>query len=73
VLLTSRKEVDIEEELEYIPEPATICLETGAVDSDIRTYVRERLDQDKGLKRWQRDPEIRKQIEDVITSKSNGM
>lgn len=74
VLLTSRKEVDIEEALEDVVAPDDgICLESRLVDRDIRTYVQERLAKDKSFKRWQRDSEIKKEIEGTLGRKANGM
>ena len=52
MLFTSRHEIDIEEELDYLPKPARICLETDAVDHDIQAYVADRLENDKSLSRW---------------------
>jgi hypothetical protein len=74
VLLTSRKEVDIEEALEDVVAPdGGTCLESRLVDRDIRTYVQERLAKDKSFKRWQRDSEIKKEIEGTLGRKANGM
>jgi hypothetical protein len=74
VLLTSRKEITIEEDLEDIitPDDQT-CLESHVVDKDIRTYVQGRLAKDKSFKRWQRDLEIRGEIERTIGRKAHGM
>ncbi|RMZ18031.1 hypothetical protein D0860_00076 [Hortaea werneckii] len=67
VLVTSRREVDIEDALEdlVLPENKT-CLESSLVDADIRTYVHERLTVDKSFRRWQRDPGIREEIERTL-------
>jgi hypothetical protein len=74
ILLTSRKEVDIEEALEDVVGPdGWTCLESRLVDKDIRTYVQERLAKDKSFKRWQRDSEIKKEIEGTLGRKANGM
>lgn len=74
VLLTSRKEVGIEEALEDVVAPdSRTCLESRLVDRDIRIYVQERLAKDKSFKRWQRDLEIKKEIEGTLGRKANGM
>ena len=74
VLLTSRKEIMIEEALEDIVPPNNrTCLESHLVDKDIRTYVQERLAKDKSLKRWQKDSEIREEIEGTLGRKAHGM
>jgi hypothetical protein len=74
VLLTSRKEVMIEEALEdIVPPDNRSCLESHLVDTDIRTYVQERLAKDKSFKRWQRDSEIRGEIERTLGRRAHGM
>ena len=74
VLLTSRKETKIEEALEDIVPPNNwTCLESRLVDKDIGTYVEERLAKDKSFKRWQRDSEIREEIERTLGRKAHGM
>ena len=74
VLLTSRKEVEIEEALEDVVAPdGGTCLESRLVDRDIRTYVQERLAKDKSFKRWQRDPETQGEIEKALGRKAHGM
>ncbi|KAK1047098.1 hypothetical protein LTR74_017830 [Friedmanniomyces endolithicus] len=74
VLMTSRKEVDIQEGLEeLVPHHSTTCLESHQVDSDIRTYVRERLSTDKAFGRWQTDRIIRGEIEMTLGRKARGM
>ncbi|KFY91992.1 hypothetical protein V498_05197 [Pseudogymnoascus sp. VKM F-4517 (FW-2822)] len=74
VLVTSRKERDIESSLEEIVnEECIICLQHQVVDKDIQTYVRQRLSNDKGLKKWQEDVEIRQEIETALMEGSCGM
>ncbi|KAI7519891.1 hypothetical protein KC331_g20486, partial [Hortaea werneckii] len=75
MLVTSRTEaVDVEDALEdlVLPESRT-CLESHLVDEDIRTYVHERLTKDKSFRRWQRDPEIQKEIEQTLGKQACGM
>jgi hypothetical protein len=50
LLMTSRKERDIENSLEgYVKEEDTVCLQRNVVDKDIQRYVQQRLSDDKGL------------------------
>jgi hypothetical protein len=74
VLMTSRKEVSIEEALEdIVPPDNQTCLESHLVDKDITTYVQERLARDKSFKRWQKDAEIQGEIERTLGRKAQGM
>ncbi|KFY32241.1 hypothetical protein V493_00374, partial [Pseudogymnoascus sp. VKM F-4281 (FW-2241)] len=74
VLVTSRRERDIESSLEdIVNRECVICLQHQVVDKDIQTYVRQRLSDDKGLKKWQKDAEIRHEIETTLMEGSRGM
>jgi hypothetical protein len=74
LLVTSRKERDIESSLENIVDSQnTICLQSGLVDKDIFKYVRQRLSVDKRLSKWQKDPEIRHEIEMALMKGAHGM
>lgn len=74
VLLTSRKEVEIEEALEdVVPPGRRTCLESHLVDRDIRTYVQERLMRDKDFRRWQEDSNLKQEIEKTLGRKAHGM
>ena len=74
ILLTSRKEVDIEDALEpLLPRGCSIGLESDVVDTDILKYVIERLTKDKHFRRWQNDREMREEIENTLTSNAHGM
>lgn len=74
VLLTSRKEVEIEETLgNTVPPSNRTCLESHLVDKDIGTYVQEMLAKDVSFKRWQKDSEMREEIEKTLGRKVNGM
>ncbi|KFZ15388.1 hypothetical protein V501_02734 [Pseudogymnoascus sp. VKM F-4519 (FW-2642)] len=74
VLVTSRQVGDIKSSLEgIISREYIICLENKVVDKDIQTYVRQRLSDDKGLKKWQKDAEIRREIETTLMEGSRGM
>jgi hypothetical protein len=74
LLVTSRKEHDIQRSLESIVDTQnTICLESELVDRDILTYVRQTLSNDKGLRKWQKDPNIRDEIESALVKGAHGM
>ncbi|KFY39482.1 hypothetical protein V494_03965 [Pseudogymnoascus sp. VKM F-4513 (FW-928)] len=74
VLVTSRKELNIERSLEdIVDEECMICLQSQIVDKDIQTYVRQRLPDDKRLKKWQKDAGIRQEIETAMIEGSCGM
>lgn len=74
VLVTSRIEVDIEEALEgIVPKSDRVCLESRLVNQDIRTYIVERLQQDKFLRRWQQDLAIQEEIQSTLVQKAGGM
>ncbi|KAF2811529.1 uncharacterized protein BDZ99DRAFT_559599 [Mytilinidion resinicola] len=74
VLVTSRNEPGIEISLESIAnEQNTICLDTKLVDRDIEKYVRQRLSNDRVLRKWQRDPVLRHEIEVRLMKGAHGM
>jgi hypothetical protein len=74
LLATSRKERDIEISLESIVNTQnTICLQSKLVDRDIFTYVRQRLSDDKSLSKWQKDPDVRYEIETALMKGAHGM
>jgi hypothetical protein len=74
ILVTSRKERDIETSLESIVDTHNIiCLQGKLVDKDIFTYVHQRLSDDKSLAKWQKDPDIRLEIETALVKGAHGM
>jgi NACHT domain len=74
ILLTSRKERDIEDSFtEIVDSENIICIQSNLVDPDIRAYILERLSKDKDLKKWHKDSEIRGQIEHALMEKASGM
>ncbi|OSS51913.1 hypothetical protein B5807_03446 [Epicoccum nigrum] len=74
LLMTSRKERDIETSLEnYVEERDSICLQSHIVDDDIKRYVRQRLFQDKALAKWNKDAAVREEIEDTLMRGARGM
>ncbi|RYO14807.1 Vegetative incompatibility protein [Alternaria arborescens] len=74
LLMTSRKERDIERSLEgYIKEQDAVCLQRDAVDQDIQRYVQQRLLVDKGLAKWNKDAAVRQEIEAALMRGACGM
>lgn len=74
ILVTSRKEQDIELTLETLVDPTdTIYLQAEAVDKDIRRYVVHQLSTNKSLAKWCKDDAICQEIETALMEKSQGM
>jgi hypothetical protein len=74
LLVTSRRERDIESSLEGFVDPQnSICLQSEVVDKDIQRYVRQRLSNDKRLRKWEKDSSMIGQIENVLISGAKGM
>ena len=74
VLVTSRREQDIEEALKPLGDPRDIiCIQSNLVNADIRTYVHDRLKTDQKLKRWQTKSEVQLEIENTLMEKAHGM
>jgi hypothetical protein len=74
ILATSRIERDIEESFEYLVNiQGKICIQSAIVNNDIRAYVHERLQTDQGLRRWQKQPRVQREIETTLMDKANGM
>jgi hypothetical protein len=74
ILVTSRRERDIENTLEMLVHPGDITdLRAEVVDKDIEAYIEHRLNVDKNLRKWQKNPEIRREIEGALMEKAKGM
>ncbi|KAH8621150.1 hypothetical protein IG631_24204 [Alternaria alternata] len=74
LLMTSRKERDIERSLEeYIREEDAVCLQRDVVDKDIQRYIQQRLRVDKGLAKWNKDASVRQEIEAALMGGARGM
>jgi hypothetical protein len=72
VLVTSRRERDIESSLEtFIDQQNVICLQSELVDRDIQKYVQQRLSDDKKLGKWGED--LRQEIEAALVKGAHGM
>jgi hypothetical protein len=74
LLMTSRKELDIEMSLmSYIGKDDVVGLQEDLVDMDILRYVQQRLRDDKGLAKWNKDAVIRQEIETALMHGARGM
>jgi hypothetical protein len=74
ILITSRKEFEIEKALKGIVLPDNrTCLESSLVDKDIGAYVQGRLVTDNSFERWQNDPKVREEIKTTLGRKAGGM
>lgn len=74
IMATSRRERDLESSLEcLVEEHNTICLQSKVVDKDISTYVHHRLCDDKKLRKWYNNVEMRQEIETALMEGAHGM
>ncbi|KAI9765534.1 MAG: hypothetical protein M1840_007360 [Geoglossum simile] len=74
ILATSRREKDIEEQIEpQANQEENICIQSALVNDDIRAYIHERLQTDRKLRRWQSRPEVQQEIEGTLMDKADGM
>ena len=74
VLVTSRRETDIDEALTPLSSSRNrMRIQSTLVNADIRTYVHDRLQVDRKLKRWQKDLNMQREIEDTLMEKADGM
>jgi hypothetical protein len=74
LLMTSRKERDIETSLEsYVGEENAVCLQKDVVDQDIQRYVQQRLRDDKSLTKWNTNAVISQEIEAALMRGVRGM
>ncbi len=70
VMITSRREKDIEEQLGSIAN-YNINIQSAIIDEDIRIYVRNRLATDSKLKKW--PGKVQEDIVAVLIEKADGM
>jgi len=74
LLVTSRQEHDIESAIsEWAHNEDTISIQSDLVTDDIRAYVRTRVREDDGLKRWRSKRDIQEEIETKLMEKTDGM
>jgi archaellum biogenesis ATPase FlaH len=70
VLITSRKEKDIEDTLTSLI-GTLVCLEEAVVDADISLHIQERLKNDKKLRMW--DISTKENVQEALTKGAHGM
>jgi hypothetical protein len=70
ILVTSRKEIDIEKKLTSLV-TTSICLEEAVVDSDIALHIQECLKNDDDLCTW--DLDTKKKIKEELIKGAHGM
>ncbi|KAL8706555.1 MAG: hypothetical protein Q9201_000428 [Fulgogasparrea decipioides] len=74
MLLTSRNIPDIEESLSPLTDPKNrVRLGGESVDPDILAYINERLQNDRGLRRWKSSPDVQDEIRTTLMEKADGM
>lgn len=73
LLVTSRPEPDIQAVLnDRAREEDIISIQSGLV-SDVHAYIRARVREDNGLRRWRERPEAQDEIETQLAAKADGM
>lgn len=72
-LVTSRREPDIEECFESLPQIKRVSIQNARLNEDIHLYVNERLRTDPKLQRWRNQPEVQKEIADKLMEKADGV
>lgn len=74
LIVTSRPEEDLESEIsEWAYNDDLVPIQGDPITADIRAYVRTRIREDKGLKRWRSRPEVQDDIETRLMEKADGM
>ena len=74
VLVTSRKEKDIEDSISPLTkDEARVCIQSAVVNADICAYVHDQLQTNKKLQRWQCRRDVQEEIENTLVKEANGM
>ena len=74
LFVTSRPEQDIHSGLtDLAHDEQIIPLQSGLVSDDIFAYIRNRVREGDGLKRWRKCSEVQDEIETTLMQKANGM
>ncbi|KAK9849299.1 hypothetical protein MYU51_014545 [Penicillium brevicompactum] len=74
LLATSRKEEDIQSELErWLEQKSILSAQEESVNHDIRTFVHSKLLSEPEFERWRTQPGVQDEIEIQIMLKANGM
>lgn len=74
LIATSRSEQDIQSTLgEMIDEDHRIPIQSDLTRDDINAYIRTRVREGDGLKRWRKQQDVQEEIEAALIQKANGM
>ncbi|KAF2111508.1 ankyrin repeat-containing domain protein [Lophiotrema nucula] len=74
LIVTSRREQVIERSVEtFVELQNRVWLQSEVIDKDIQKYVRQRLSDDKDLRKWSKDAALQEEIETAIMKGSKGM
>ena len=74
ILSTSRRKKDIEERIEsLVHDWEKMYIDSVRINDDIRAYVHERLQTDPKLKRWRKESNVQKEIENTLMNKVDEM
>jgi hypothetical protein len=74
LLVTSRPEQDIKVGImEFAHNDDIVPIQSSLITDDISAYVRTRVREDNGLKRWRSQPEVQNEIETRLMEKADGM
>jgi len=74
LLMTSRPEQDIKSGLsEFVYDDNTVPIQSDLITNDIRAYVRKRVREDEGFKRWQGRLDVQDEIKTRLMEKADGM
>ena len=74
LLVTSRPEQDIKSRIsEFASNGDMLRIQSDLISEDIRAYVRARIREDEGLKRWRNRPDVQDEIETRLVEKVDGM
>lgn len=74
LLITSRPEQDIKSKImEFARIGDVVHIQSSLITNDIRAYIRTRVRDDNGLKRWRSQPEVQNEIETRLVEKADGM
>lgn len=74
ILVTSRPEQDIELAIKKRDrETGIVPIQSDLIKEDITSYVHAKVTEHNGLRRWQSQSKIQKEIENTLIEKANGM
>ncbi|KAH8587984.1 ankyrin repeat-containing domain protein [Bisporella sp. PMI_857] len=73
LLVTSRPDQDIESTIREFAYNNIVPIQNSHISGDIRAYVRTRIREDNGLKRWRSNLAVQNEIETRLMEKADGM